>query len=82
MLHWHLLYHPNYGSPEADKTPVKVRKVTVSPDGKTVSLELPDLLAKKVYDLTVTGLKAADGGEELRNNTAYYTLNRLKGDEK
>jgi len=78
LLHWHLIYHKDYGSPEADKTPVKIAEVKVSDDGKRVSLVLPELLTGKVYDLTVNNLKSADGAE-LKNNTAYYTLNRLRG---
>jgi hypothetical protein len=77
LLHWHLIYHHDYGSPEADKTPVKISEVKVSEDGRRVSLVLGELLSGKVYDLTVNGLRAADGAE-LKNNNAYYTVNKLR----
>jgi hypothetical protein len=77
LLHWHMIYHHDYGSPEADKTPVRIASIAVSDDGRRVSLALAELLAGKVYDLTVNGLKAADGSE-LKNNNAYYTLNKLQ----
>ena len=76
LLHWHMIYHHDYGSPEADKTPCNITGVKISADGKTVSLQLKELLAGKVYDLTVNGLKSADG-IEMGNVNAYYTLNRL-----
>ncbi len=77
LLHWHIIYHHDYGSPEADKTPAKITTISVSEDGKRVSLALSELLTGKVYDLTVNGLKAADG-TELKNVNAYYMLNQLQ----
>ena len=77
LLHWHLIYHKEYGSPEADKAPAKLARINVSEDGRHVSLTLSELLPGKVYDLTVNGLKAADGSE-LKNKIAYYTLNKLQ----
>ena len=76
LLHWHLVYHKDYGSPEADKTAVKLEAgdVKVSDDGLHVTLSLPELLTGKVYDLTLNDLKAADGSD-LKNKNAYYTLN-------
>jgi hypothetical protein len=76
LLQWHMIYHKDYGSPEVDKTAVKIQKVTVFDDGMLVRLVLPELLTGKVYDLTLEGLNAADGSEPM-NNHAYYTLNHL-----
>jgi glucose/arabinose dehydrogenase len=77
LLHWHLIYHKDYGSPEADKEPAKITAIKVSDDGLRVSLELDEVRTGKVYDLTINNLKSADGGE-LRNKNAYYTVNRLR----
>jgi hypothetical protein len=77
LLHWHLVYHKDYGSPEADKTPARITEIKISQDARHVSLVLAEVLPKKVYDLTVNGLKAADGST-LKNNNAYYTLNKLQ----
>jgi glucose/arabinose dehydrogenase len=76
LLHWHMIYHKDYGSPEVDKTAVKIQQAIVSGDGRHVALILPELLVGKIYDLTLEGLNAADGSE-LINNHAYYTLNHL-----
>ena len=77
LLHWHIIYHHNYGSPEADKTPCKITEVKISADGKKVSLTLSELLPGKVYDLTLSNFKSADG-TALNNANAYYNLNRLR----
>ena len=49
----------------------------VSNDGLHVSLTLAELIPKKIYDLTINGMKAADG-VQLKNVNAYYTLNKLQ----
>src|SRR5207237_1698990 len=77
LLHWHLVYHKDYGSPEADKTPARINEIKVSENGRRVSLVLAEVLPKKVYDLTLNGVNAADG-TPLKNNSAYYTLNKLQ----
>ena len=76
VLHYHYEYHKQYGSPEMEKTPVKVRKARISEDGRKVSLDLGQVLAGKVYAVEVKGLKAVDGAE-VRNGVGYYTVNRL-----
>ena len=40
---WGLKRSQNYGSKHIDEKPLAVAKATVSPDGKTVRLGLPDL---------------------------------------
>ena len=70
-------YHRKYGSPRVDEQPVAVREITVSEDGKSVSLAIADLLPGTVYELHAQDLRSADGGA-LLNDAAYYTLNRLQ----
>ena len=70
-------YQRDYGSPQMELTPVKVSAVKISRDGKKVSVTLPELLAGKIYELNLNGVKAADGSEAF-HPTAYYTLNRLR----
>ena len=53
-----------------------VKEVRVSVDRRTVSLVVPELVTKKIYELRVSGLKA-DDGTELLHPEAYYTLNEL-----
>ena len=76
--HYRYLYHKTYGSPQVDNTPAAVKAVTLSSDRTRISLALPGLVAGRIYELQVRGLRAADG-TELLHPAAYYTLNRLKG---
>jgi hypothetical protein len=76
LSHYHYLYRQAYGSPQQDITPVKVSAATVSADGRTVRLKLPELRAGKIYELHHTNLRAADGTAPL-HTAAYYTLNRV-----
>ena len=76
LSHYHYLYRAAYGSPQQDITPVKVGSATVSADGRTVRLKLPELRAGKIYELHHTNLRAADGSAPL-HTSAYYTLNRV-----
>jgi len=76
LSHYHYLYRAAYGSPQQDITPVKVASATVSADGRTVRLKLPELRTGKLYELHHTNLRAADGSAPL-HTSAYYTLNRV-----
>jgi hypothetical protein len=75
--HWGYLYHGNYGSPKVDEKDAPVTSATVSADGKSVHLVLPDLQTKKVYQLTLDKI-AGKEGTPLTGKIAYYTLNRLR----
>lgn len=76
LEHFHYHYHRLYGSPQVANTPVPVQSVNISEDRRRVSLILPELVAKKIYELRIRGLTAEDG-MELLHPDAYYTLNRL-----
>jgi hypothetical protein len=69
-------YHVGYGSKRYGEADIPVSKVSVSADGKTVDLELAQLEAWHVHEVTINGLKAADG-TKLHNSYVAYTLNRL-----
>jgi sugar lactone lactonase YvrE len=77
LTNYYYLYHGQYGSPKTDVTPVKIKKVTVSPDGRRVSLDLDRLVAGRIYELRPSRITAADG-EALTTRIAAYTLNRLR----
>ena len=70
------VYFSNYGSPEVDQRAEKISKVSLSPDGKTVSVSGPDLAPGRVYEFRTDGIKSADGTPVLHPE-AYYTLNEL-----
>lgn len=69
-------YSINYGSPQHDKQPVSVERVSVSDDGLRVSLELEELVPGYVYELNFQGLVDAQG-TPMANTRIYYTLNQL-----
>lgn len=74
-------YHEEYGSPEFDhdgkpgNTTLKVRTAQLSEDGLSVALEIEGLQAGYVTSIQAA-VSSADG-EELRNDTLYYTLNEM-----
>ena len=75
--HYYYEYHRAYGSKQFDVQPVEVTGVTVSPDGRRVSLKLARMTPGYVYEMRVDGVRAADGSE-LINRLVCYTLNKLK----
>jgi hypothetical protein len=70
-------YWSTYGSPEVDRRAEPVRGVKVSPDGRTVSLQVKGLHIGRVYELHLDGIRSADG-EAVLHPEAYYTLNHLQ----
>ena len=55
-------YTGAYGSPELDRAAVKVEKVEVSADGKSVELTTAPLVKDRVYLLTAN-VRSAIGGD-------------------
>jgi hypothetical protein len=77
LRHFELEWHAAYGAGHGKSKTVIPKSATVSADGREVTLELPELLTKKIYELHITGLAATDGSK-LEHPMAYYTLNGLK----
>jgi glucose/arabinose dehydrogenase len=69
-------YHSAYGSKQYDLQEITVNGATLSADRKTVSLELPELTAWRIYELHLDDLKA-DDGTPMANPLICYTLNHL-----
>jgi hypothetical protein len=69
-------YWGTYGSPEEDRRPEKLGKVSVSADRLMVSLSVAGFRKGRVYELHLDGIKAGDG-RSLLHSEAYYTLNEL-----
>jgi glucose/arabinose dehydrogenase len=69
-------YHEAYGADTDDVTVIPVTAITPGKDGREWSLAL-DLKPGYVYEFTMKGIKAADGGE-LINTLLCYTINRLR----
>ncbi len=70
-------YHKKYGSDQMGIENITVKKITVSPDHKKVSLTLSSLKPGFVYELNLENIKASSG-DSLANKLICYTLNRLK----
>ena len=77
LRHFELDWHAAYGTSPSKSANVKPTSAKLSDDGKTVTLVLPELLAKKIYELHVSGVTATDASK-LEHPQAFYTLNRLK----
>src|SRR5262249_36985783 len=69
-------YWSTYGSPEVDRRGEKVQAVTLSADGKKVSLGVTGFRKGRVYEFHLDGIKSADG-EKVLHPEAYYTLNEI-----
>ena len=57
-----LRVHGRYGSPELDRTTVKVESVDVSADGHRVDLTTAPLVKDRVYMMTASGVRSARRG--------------------
>ncbi len=70
-------YHKKYGSPQMEAENIAVKKITVSADGKKVSLQLDAMKANYVYELKLGGIKGVSG-DTVSNKIICYTVNKLK----
>jgi glucose/arabinose dehydrogenase len=70
------VYRAEYGSPEVDATTAKVTKVEVGTDRMSARLFVDGLQEGHIHDLTVPGVRSADG-QPLLHPQAYYTLNYI-----
>lgn len=77
LSHYYYEYSQRYGSPQMGVTPVKVKGVQVSEDGKTVSIDLGGMEKRKIYQLDFATLKAADGSA-MSHGMLCYTVQRLR----
>src|SRR5690606_12937490 len=68
-------YHKKYGSPQTDLKEIAVTKATVTENDK-ISLELEELDAGYVYELSLSNINSQKG-DSLVNNLICYTVNNL-----
>ena len=79
VFHYYYRYHGEYGSPKTDVTPVRIEEVSISRDGRRVSLRLLDpLVPGRVYELRPGRRIRSQDGEPLVTRLAAYTVNRLR----
>src|SRR5262249_4171125 len=81
LEHYRYEYTGAYGSPELDRTPVPVRGVAVTADGRSVELTTAPLVRGRVYLVSAPGVRSP-AGEALVHPTGAYTLNEVPAPEK
>ncbi len=72
---FHYLYWAEYGSDRQDYKSHPIRKIKLSKDRMTLSIQIP-LQKDKVYEIDLGYVKSRSG-DELKNNYGFYTLNEL-----
>ena len=72
------IYQSSYGSPVVDKSEPKITAANVSPDGKSVRLQVDGLVKGHIHELKAAGV-TTPAGDRLLHDTAYYTLNQIPG---
>jgi mono/diheme cytochrome c family protein len=81
LEHYRYEYTGAYGSPELERTAVKVERVEVAADGKSVELTTAPLVKERVYMISAGGVRSADGAK-LVHPTGAYTLNEVPKNER
>jgi mono/diheme cytochrome c family protein len=66
---------PAYGGPDIDRRPEKIASASLSEDGKHVTLVLPELRTRHVYELRLKNL--TQGGGVFHPDEAHYTLKQV-----
>ena len=70
-------YHAVYGSPTINKEALPLKGVKVSADGLKARLIVSDLRKYYIHQLTLDGVRGAEGSYSLVHPIAYYTLNNI-----
>lgn len=70
-------YFPVYGSPMVDRQQVDINGVKVSEDGTKVRLVLDNMHQNYVHQLSLFGIRSAEGDHPLLHRSAYYTLKQI-----
>ncbi|MBO0700878.1 MAG: hypothetical protein J2P46_20955, partial [Zavarzinella sp.] len=81
LEHYRYEYTGAYGSPELDRTAVRVERAEVAADGRSVDLTTAPLVKDRVYMITAAGVRSAKG-ESPVHPTGAYTLNEVPADGK
>jgi glucose/arabinose dehydrogenase len=76
--HYRYEYTGAYGSPELDRTHLRIERVEVASDGRSVELTTAGLVKDRVYLISARGVRSA-ANERLVYPTGCYTLNEVPG---
>jgi cytochrome c551/c552 len=75
-------YHAVYGSPTINKDALPLKGVKVSADGMKARLVVGDMRKYYIHQLTLDGVRGAEGSYSLVHPIAYYTLNNIPDGQK
>ena len=75
-------YHAVYGSPTINKEALPLKGVKVSADGMKARLVVGDMRKYYIHQLTLDGVRGAEGSYSLVHPIAYYTLNNIPDGQK
>lgn len=76
LEHYRYEYTGAYGSPELDRTSVRIKQIELAGGGQTVDLVTDTLIPGRIYAITAAGIKDSSG-ERLVHPTGVYTLNQI-----
>jgi len=65
-------YHQSYGSPQVNVRKLTAEKAILSGDGKTVTLDLPEMQPRQLYEISLKRIRSADGSPLLNPLLVYH----------
>lgn len=68
-------YHQGYGSPQVNQKTLKPSKATLSANGKSVMLDLPEMEARRLYEISLRELRTTKGLSLLNPLLVYHAHN-------
>jgi glucose/arabinose dehydrogenase len=68
-------YHQSYGSPQVGVKKITPSKATLSKDGKTLDLQLPEMQARKLYEISLKQIRTSEGSALLNPLLVYHAHN-------
>ncbi len=74
-------YHPVYGSPPIHQDSLDIQGIQLSEDRRKVRLVVGNLRRYYIHQLSVAGLRSAQGQLPVLHPNAYYTLNQIPAGE-
>ncbi|PRY24793.1 cytochrome c551/c552 [Spirosoma oryzae] len=75
-------YHSVYGSPTVNKEALPLKGVKVSADNMKARIIVGDMRRYYIHQLTLDGVRGAEGSYSLVHPIAYYTLNNIPDGQK
>ncbi|MBG30994.1 MAG: hypothetical protein CMI31_13505 [Opitutae bacterium] len=68
-------YHVGYGSPQVNVKKTIPSKAVLSGDAKTVHLSIPNMEARRIYEISLQNLRTADGSALINPLVVYHAHN-------